>query len=811
MTDGPRVPSRQPPGWYVDPQGRNPRGNMPADGWRPGPESDGQEYGPQQRIAPDRRRLPAAGRLSPPAAPTRAENWESVRPARAVAADEPPDDTWARDTRARLALSALFGLSLLILIAAYALRLGELQVGALGGALFFGVGAAPLQLSERVPLDVRLGLAGLVALSVPLLVGSVMALLPAWYPLAAAALVGAATVALHAVACQRLLAGPARRADLRPVRAGSGSLLDVSTACTAVGTVAWLTGMFMTGHVVPGVLGFVPKVPVYWYAGIALLLAGIVLSRGKDELRAAFGLLSLLAALTVTPAVLYGMPRSQSAAKHIDLVQVVLQAHFLDRGAGIYQAYSGFFSGVAWLCSLTGYHSVADVTAIATYWPFVIELLILAGLRFFFGRLVSSWYRIYLAMTAVVLVNAIGADYFSPQSAGFALGLGVFALAVSRDIAGIGERTRISLLILAGCALAVTHELSPYIVGGVLVVLVVFRIIRPWWVPLTILAPAAVWAALNKSVLSGFIALSDLGDLSNFKPPHTTSTTGLQRLPIVGESSDALALGLLVLIIIACVALIRNWRSRATWAFMCCPGVGLVLIAANPYGNEGIFRAALFAIPWLMAVGLQTLPVSPSRLTAVLSGAIGALLVGTYLVAMFGLDDSDVIRWPDFRAMLYYQSTAAPQSYLIALSYGDLPTSVDFPPGANHYNAWDVVAKPALVETTAPTASDANALATEYYDYAKNNDGETGQLYAMWSPASVAYSVDYGLETLAQAKAWRSRLIASPDWKVVYSSDGTYLFRVTPHVLEPAKKTAKSSASKTLKKATKKATKTATG
>ena len=239
------------------------------------------------------------------------------------------------------------------------------------------------------------------------------------------------------------------------------------------------------------------------------------------------------------------MPRSQSAAKHIDLVQTILQSHFLNRGAGIYQAYSGFFSGIAWIADLAGTRTVADVTAIATYWPFIVELFILAGLRFFFGRMVSSWYRIWLAITLVILVNAIGADYFSPQSAGFALAVAAFPLALQREFEGFGQRTKVALLVLAGCALAVTHELSPYAVGGVLVLMVMFRIIRPWWIPATILGPALLWAGLNKSVLSGFISISSLGTFSNFAPPKTAATPGLWRQAVVGQSWHALTLGLL--------------------------------------------------------------------------------------------------------------------------------------------------------------------------------------------------------------------------------------------------------------------------
>ena len=93
---------------------------------------------------------------------------------------------------------------------------------------------------------------------------------------------------------------------------------------------------------------------------------------------------------------------------------------------------------------------------------------------------------------------------------------------------------------------------------------------------------------------------------------------------------------------------------------------------------------------------------------------------------------------------------------------------------------WDELITEAQASITKPTSEDADTIAQRYYEYAKTNDGKTSELYAIWSTSSVEYSVDYGLETLAQAQAWRTALITSPEWKVVYSSDGTYLFRVIP-------------------------------
>jgi hypothetical protein len=690
-----------------------------------------------------------------------------------------------RSGLSRLVLSALFGFSLVLFAAGFALDNDVLRLVALIGALFFGLGTAPLQLSERALLDLRLCVAGLVGLSVPLFVASVLVLPPLWHPLLAMILFGAVSVGVHVVACRRVLSGPLGLGILRSARLDVRDYLDASVACSLGGTLLWLAGMGATGHVVPGVLGFLPKAPVYWYLGLALLVAGIMLARGKGESRAAFGAVSLLAALTLTPSVVYGMPRSQSAAKHIDLVQNILQAHSLSATAGIYRAYSGFFSAVAWLCDLSGMH---NVTGIATYFPFFIDLIGVACLRFFLGRLTASRYRIWVAITLTILVNSIGADYFSPQAVGFVLGIGVFGLALNQGNAGLSQHGRTGILVLVGCAMAVTHELSPFIVGGALAVLVVFRVIRPWYVPATMLIPAGIWAFLNRGDLSGFITLGAFGNLSNFAPPQQASALGLQRLPIVGQASDALALGLFALIVIAGIGLSRNIRSRAAWAFMISTGVGLVLIAANPYGGEGIFRAALFGIPWLAAVGTQALPTVRSRWASAIYGVVAVGLVGTYLVSMFGLDNTNVIRPSDYQALLTYQGTASPYSYMLGLNYGvNLPVSVDFPQGNNHFVEWGTLITQAQAEIAKPTTRDAATLAQQYYKYAKDNDGETSQLYAVWSPANAEYDVDYGRSTLAQAEAWRSALIASADWKVVYSSDGTYLFRVASNVSAPVK------------------------
>ena len=678
-------------------------------------------------------------------------------------------------------LSTLFGLSLLLLAIGYAAGSGPVRLAGVFGALFFGVGTAPLQLSRDVSLAARLGIAGVVGLTTITLVGSLMALVPVWQPLLLALLAGLAAAVVHVQAVRRVLPDLRRPGAFRPLRIGQQTV-TASLVCTITGTILWLGTGLLAPRITPGIGGFLPHISVLWYAGLALVLAGIVLAFRTSEAQGLAGLVSLVAGLTLTPALVYGMPRSQTAAQHIDLVQLILHQHFLNRGANIYGAYSGFFSGIAWVCNLAGIH---NSLGLATCWPFVIGLIALAELRFFLGRLVRSSYQILAAMTLVVLVNAMGTDYFSPQSAGFALGLGVFGLVLSgdRDRPELSDRLRLGLLVLAGCSLAVTHELSPFIVSGVLIVLVVFRVTGPWWVPATCLVPAVAWGLFNRSVLSGFLSLHDLGSLSNFVPPVTVATPGLQRLPIVAESSYALLLGILVLAGLAIVGFLRTVRSKQSWAYLISAGVGLGVLVANPYGNEGIFRATLFGIPWLAvlaAVAIGSRP--PSWLTGV-SWLTSLGLLTTYLVAMFGLDGVNVIRPSDLRVLQAYESHAPASSYLLNLCYGDIPGSVTVPQLANNFEWTDLVTR-ADVRPGGPTPADVAALAHRYLRYAaENGDNPPRKLYAVWSVASAQFAIDYGLETPAQTRRWPQLLAASPDWRIVSHQGGTYLFRL---VIPPA-------------------------
>lgn len=316
-----------------------------------------------------------------------------------------------------------------------------------------------------------------------------------------------------------------------------------------------------------------------------------------------------------------------------------------------------------------------------------------------------------------------------------------------------------------------------------MILLVVLRQVKPWWTPLLTLGPTMVWTVLHRDVLGKFLNLGQIGRLENFKPPTTIGSSGLERLPIVAQSSRALALGILVLALFALITLWRTRRSLRSWAFLACPGVGLALVAVNPYGNEGIFRAALFAIPWLAVMAAPAFFHAGGTFIRILFAVVATGLTATFLVASYGLDAGNVVRRSDVSALRIYKDAGgyASDGKVMMLTIGDglLPTS---PPLSNYAHVTigrDQIDVPVTQVAAGEVAALVPTITRAYATYAIDRVG-TGPLYALWSPASSFYGWEYGLQTPEQFAELRDAFTASGYWTVVSAEDGSVLYRFDP-------------------------------
>lgn len=686
-----------------------------------------------------------------------------------------------QSARARLAISALFAVGLITLAAGDAAHLSALSVIGVIACAFMGVGAATVQLSSSIGLPARAGVACVLGLCTLTIVGSVMVLVPFWHPVPVAAVLAGAAAVAHAVGVRRALedigSNRGRRLAAR-LKAFGGSLHGaglLSLGCTALGTSLWLVSALLATRVVPGNGGFLRSISVLWYVGIIAVVAGIALARRAPESFAAAAVVSLVGALTITPALVYGMPEVQTAGKHIELVQTILHTHRLHPGAGIYDAYSGFFSAIAWLCALA---RVKDSLGIATFWPFIVGLIGLVELRWLLGAVIRSPFRIWAAATLAILANTVEESYFSPQSVGLVLGVGIFAIVLDRSAGATAAKLRAAVLPLAGCALAVTHELSPFIVGGVLVVLALARCGRPRWAAAAILVPAGAWALVNRSVVSSFVSLSNLLSLSNFEPPKLATPPGLARAAVSIASFDALVLGLLVLCVLAAVGWLRNRGKRWAWGCVLAAAVGLAFTAVNPYNNEGIYRAILFAIPWLGVLAAHALGARAGRWAPAAFAVIAIGMLATFCVATFTLDGFTVIRRADLTALRRFEVQAPPGSGYVDLGFNEVPFAVATSRDPDIFINWQTLLTGKKAFFAPPSTQTVSLLTRRFEAYVRARPGARARsLYALWSPTSAVYAADYGLMSRADARAWRGLMLRSPLWTISYASQGTYLFK----------------------------------
>jgi hypothetical protein len=255
------------------------------------------------------------------------------------------------------------------------------------------------------------------------------------------------------------------------------------------------------------------------------------------------------------------------------------------------------------------------------------------------------------------------------------------------------------------------------------------------------------------------------------------------RQPIVGLSTDALVLGMLMLVALAVIGFVRNRRRASAWGFIIAAGVGLVFIAVNPYGNEGVFRATLFGIPWLTLIGLAA--VRKPRWRWPVLALVTTAFVTCYLVSSFGLDAFDVVRASDVRVLDTYIHDAPPGSYhLEVAAAGDIPTSLN--PDVHNliWNAlWDAtnLHQVELHATLKPTQADLSTLTAAYIAYAaKFGHTPPTNLFAVYSPAAAESSAEYGVESIANSHEWLQLFVGSPHWRLIYASDGSFLFRYRP-------------------------------
>lgn len=594
-------------------------------------------------------------------------------------------------------------------------------------------------------------------------------------------------IAASVLALLGALAASARDRIRRPQPLGLGPAVNPKLlAAEGLAVAGWVLAFATAAmnQTDPQPAGMILTAGPLWILGFVLLVSSAIWS--ALAVPRALPLVVTLAASIVpfSQAAMYGLPTVIVGGRHVGL-GVYLNYHgSLLPNEDIYQAWVGLFAGTAFITHWVGMQEPLDL---ANWWGAIIAPVLALSVRAVAGRWIPAPHA-WLAALIFAMCSTLVTPYYSPQS--FAL---VVSLTLVVVLAGWREHHtrqqsahRLVFALVISSAMAVTHQLSPYLISVAFFALVVAGMVRPWWIPVVVLGPAMIWMLVNFQRVLHYINPGAIGNVvGNLAPPaHPPPPVGTPLANTITFGAPAA-----MLLVVGLVAVYRLYRVQSRLA------LGLTMASASPvaimsltdYGSEGIFRVALFALPWLSI--LVMLPVTGRRVAlggqrlikAAAAIGIAAMMV-VNAIGMTGMDWARVMRHDDVNVIRYHERHAPPRSYFMNLG-SNLSTSVAL---TENYMEMGYFSRDSVVEYFAPGRYEIYPTETgDAYD-AEADLADLTRLflterapayYAYVSDASMAYTYRYGLQRPSDYMKLREAIAASPDWQQEYRSGDSILYR----------------------------------
>jgi hypothetical protein len=621
-----------------------------------------------------------------------------------------------------------------------------------------------------------------------------------WWQPRPVALAGAlAVVASCLAALARSVPGPSlRRSWRRPGPATVGHL-----AVLATGAGLWLAAVAGTDVARVGELGLLATVHPAFFAALLLCAAGFVAALrrpggGRGLLLGGYLVLLVLILHGTTPLLLDN-PEYAWTYKHLGVAELLRDQGGLTDSGDIYQQWPSLFAAVAGLSDLAGVTPLGLARWAPVFFSLAGALVVLA-----IGRTLSRNRRVaYLAAFLFLCLNWIEEDYLSPQAFAYLLGLGVLLVALrwlrrppevrhgrpgwlARLHAGslrapaVPPPVRmVALAVVVGlfAVLTASHQLSPYLLVGQLAVLVALRLIRPWWLVPVLAGIAVAYLLPRFGMVSGsFHVFESLDFFGN-------AAGNAESWGSTGQAFSAVVVRTLALAVWT-VAGFAVWRSRHRLGAVLVPavlaGTPFVLLAAQSYGGEAIYRVFLFSVPWcayLIAdlVVRAKLPTGQIRQALVWAVAVLALAGGALATVQgrHGQLMVDEQTTSELAAARYLYGNATPGA-TIALATPDFPSRL-----AGNYDQFNrsvPVGEPDLVKGA--ELRDAQ-LDRRYVpgieDYLRSFHGTTS--YLVVSDGMRAQAEYFGYLPDGSLDALEEALAAAPGWSVFYRNDEVAIYQ----------------------------------
>ncbi|MGI8459060.1 MAG: hypothetical protein ACR2LI_13235 [Propionibacteriaceae bacterium] len=407
---------------------------------------------------------------------------------------------------------------------------------------------------------------------------------------------------------------------------GQRALL-LSPALALVGAVSWWLGLAPVQVDRLGGLGLVTQLRWPTLLAYPLLLAAVVVELAVSQRRGgvlrAWWLTILTGLLVVAvyglqPAV-EGVARMPVAWLHVGFAELI------ERTGGVLPSYDarmswpGFFSAAAMWGAAADVH---DVRLLLNWAPLVFAGVTTVAVRALAASVLRSDRAAWIATWTFVVTNWTEQDYFSPQAMSYVLMVAALALvgrfllwpaldAKGGDVRAWRRRlppgtrpperllAQISVLALA-VALAPSHQLTPYVLATMLLVLLLWGRLSSGWLPVLVGLPAITWFVLAaKDFWLGQLQLIT-GSVGDVNASLTQGVAGR----LVGDVGHVTVVGLRIaifgLVVLAAGAglLVLRRRGVRSWVIPAVAASAFGLAVVQPYGGEIFLRCYLYALPF---------------------------------------------------------------------------------------------------------------------------------------------------------------------------------------------------------------------
>ncbi|MER7643206.1 lipopolysaccharide biosynthesis protein [Streptomyces sp. NPDC126522] len=554
-----------------------------------------------------------------------------------------------------------------------------------------------------------------------------------------------------------------------------------------------------------GGLGLISVLPLPTLGGAALLIvvfASLLWLGREHKTLLMITLLATVFSLHALPAVIETEPRFPTAWQHLGFIDYIDRTGSAVPDLDARWSWPGFFAVAAFVGRTCG---ITDWSEVIRWWPTAIQLAYLAPMFLLVRSLRASWRAKWTGIWIFVLSGWVGQDYFSPQGFTFLLYLAFVAILLvwfraphvlwTRMRPGEAEveptdrrQQAVLLMVLTGlfAASVPAHQLTPFVMLGVLTVLVLIGRSELRGLPILFAVLVAVWLGfMAEPYWSGHF--NDLfGGVGGVGSNVSTSVSGRIQ---GGSSTHKLVLYTRVLLAggvmaFACWGWLRRrtnkYRERSLLVLTFVPFLGFGM---QSYGGEMALRVFMFAVPGAaLLAGLALFPRTgataeerekdrSNRLAPLAALLAGLLLMGGFLVARWGNEGFERVRPGEVAAMNYVYAHDKPTVRLLWLT-DDTVNDVTpaMPWGAKDMERVNYV----------PTMAPADPVLVSGLVKALKDAGPNSYLMLNKSEV-VSLQLDAGYAT-----TWESRLIQNLDdrqelKKVLVNADATvYTLRQQP-------------------------------